>query len=161
MTATVIFDLRQAQDLAYPTTFGLLGIAILMLLLWGILYPFRARINATLFESLRPMGLTLAVCSLAPAACEYRDIQANLALADRYDAGKGEAIEGVISEIKPPREEQMGKISSWVRGSFDLDGTLIFYEHGMPVENNAKDGDRIRVTRVGEAIVRIEKLAGN
>ena len=161
MDATVIFDLRQAQDMAYPTTFSVIAIAVLMLVLWIGLYPFRAKVNATLFRGLPPMSLTLGLCSLIPAIFEYQAIQSNIALADACDAGKGEAIEGVISEIKPPREDQLGKVTSWASGSFDLDGKLIFYEHGMPVESTAKDGDRIRVLRVGEAIVRIEKLARN
>jgi hypothetical protein len=161
MDATVIYDLRQAQDLAYPTTFSLLGIAMLMLLAWGVLYPFRARVNTTMFGALRPMALTLCGFAVGAAAFEHHDVQTNLALADAFDAGKGVVVEGAISQIKPPREVQTGKITSWHSGSFDVDGRLVFYEHSMPVEVAFTDGDHIKVYTVGEVIVRIEKIARN
>ena len=158
MDATVIYDLRQAQEVAYPATFSLVGIATLLSILWGVLYPFRARVNATVFGGLRPMALTLCGFAVGAAALEHHYIQANLALADAYDAGKGAVVEGAISQIKPPHQVQAGKVTTWYSGSFDVDGRLVFYEHGMPVEVAFTDGDHIKVYTVGEVIVRIEKV---
>ncbi len=158
MDATVIYDLRQAQEMAYPITFILVGIAVLLSVLWGVLYPFRDRVNATLFSGLRPMALALCGFAVGAGFIEQHDIQTNLALAAAYDAGKGAVVEGAISQIKPPHQEQAGKAITWHSGSFDVDGRLMFYEHEMPVEVAFTDGDGIKVYTVGEVIVRIEKV---
>lgn len=158
MDVTVIYDLRQAQEMAYPTTLILVTIAALLFVIFGALYPFRGRVNATAFNSLRPMALALCGFAVVAGFIERRDIQTNLALADAYDAGKGAAVEGAISKIKPPHQETMGKATTWHSGSFEVDGRLVFYEHEMPVEAAFTDGDRIKVYTVGEVVVRIEKI---
>jgi len=132
MDYTALYDIRAAQNHAFFAGIGILALRLALVAAQLSLGPIRAKINETLFNALRPIGLSFAVVAVVVMGMEYFDRADALATADALDAGKTTVYEGVVSGYEAPHQAAESTRAGWSFGSFSLGQHWFKVEHGSP-----------------------------